>query len=55
MDPDRAGFFDEVPKLPLPTATAKLQVIIPFDCLPSQIGFAVSFSDLDNLLLLLFD
>lgn len=55
MDPDRAGFFDKVPKLPLPTPTAKLRVIIPFDCLPSQIGFAVSFSDLDSLLLFLFD
>ena len=55
MDPERAGFFDEVPRLPRPTPTAQLRVLIPFDCLPSQIGFAVSFSDLDSLLLLLFD
>ncbi|KAL0044327.1 hypothetical protein WJX82_000038 [Trebouxia sp. C0006] len=41
MDPDRAGFFDQVPRLPRPTPTAQLRVLIPFDCLPSQIGFAI--------------
>ena len=55
MDPDRAGFSDEAPRLPPPTPTAQLWVLIPFDILPSQLGFVVSFSDLDSLLLLLFD
>ena len=55
MDRYRAGFFDEMPRLPAPTPTAQLRVLIPFDTLPSQIGFVVSSSDLDSPLSPLFD
>ncbi|KAL0025826.1 hypothetical protein WJX79_003966 [Trebouxia sp. C0005] len=41
MDRYRAGFFDEMPRLPAPTPTAQLRVLIPFDTLPSQIGFVI--------------
>jgi hypothetical protein len=55
MNRYRAGFSAETPRIPAPTPTDQLRLLIPFDILPSQIGFVVSFSDLDSLLLSLFD
>ncbi|KAL0022044.1 hypothetical protein WJX77_009823 [Trebouxia sp. C0004] len=41
MDHWRAGFFTEMPRIPSPTPTAQLRVLIPFNILPSQIGFVI--------------